>query len=115
MSPALPFPFPKPTFLPDYASLQCRLLLVVALYFLLPKNFEVQDFATGVSTSNVLVIVVVVLPFSPLVGVPFSKSRSIFLADGGGDAMRTPVRRVWRLTLDTSGRPVRRREARRRD
>jgi len=92
------------------------------IYFF-PPNTVQAPFGVGVSMSNVEVMVVVVFPVSPDAGVPFSRSFSFcgllatFL-DGGGELSRTPVRRFWRLLLDESSlppRPVRRREARRRD
>lgn len=83
-------------------------------YFLPPNTDGFQPLDVGVSTSKVLDMVVVVLPRWEEGAKPFSTSLSCFAdLDGGGESRRTPVRLFWRL--DTSERPVKRREARRID
>lgn len=64
------------------------------LYFLPPRTDDFQPFVVGVSTSNVLVIVVVVFGCRDEAGRPFSTSLSCLLDFGrGGELRRTPVRR----------------------
>jgi hypothetical protein len=82
--------------------------------------FQPCALGVGVSTSNVLEILVVVVACFGISGSPFSISFSwpgLVRRPAGGEPRRTPVRRFWRFVAGRSAveRPVRRRDARRRD